>query len=431
MNIAVFGLGYVGCVTAACLAQHGHQVIGVDISPDKVEAINRGQSPIQERGIDELIAGGVARGWLRATMSAAEAVAHANLCLVCVGTPSTPHGGLDLTFVERVCSEIGAALSTAHEYKVIAVRSTILPGMLSEQLIPALERRSGKRAGVNFGVAVNPEFLREGSAIGDFEHPSFTLVGELDARSGHALATVYAKLPAPILRTTPDAACMVKYACNAFHALKVTFANEIGRLCQPMNVDSGEVMGIFCQDNRLNISTRYLQPGFAFGGSCLPKDLRALVHFARHRDIDLPVLEAILPSNQRQIQLALEAVQGAGRLRVALAGLSFKPGTDDLRESPAVLLAETLIGKGYCVRIYDPAVRLARLVGGNRAFIEQAIPHFAALFCDTPEELVEDAEVIVAVHGLTPELAALIRPHQTVIDLTGALAPQQEEAAAV
>lgn len=429
MNIAVFGLGYVGCVTAACLAQRGHRVVGVDINPDKVEAINRGQSPIQERGIDGLIASAVAGGWLRATINVGQAVDQAALCMVCVGTPSTPQGGLDLAFVERVCGEIGAALGAAREYKVIALRSTILPGVLSERLIPALERYSGKRAGADFGVAVNPEFLREGSAIGDFEQPSFTLVGELDARSGRALAAIYADLPAPILHTTPDTACMVKYACNAFHALKVTFANEIGRLCQQMNVDGGEVMGIFCQDNRLNISTRYLQPGFAFGGSCLPKDLRALVHFARHIDIDLPVLEAILPSNRRQVQLAFEAIQSAGRLRVGLAGLSFKPGTDDLRESPAVLLAETLIGKGYHVRIYDPAVNLSRLVGGNRAFIEQAIPHIAALICDTLEELVEDAEVIVAVHGLTSELAALVRPHQAVIDLSGASAPQQKEAA--
>jgi GDP-mannose 6-dehydrogenase len=377
--------------------------------------------------MDELVRQTVASGHLRATVQVNEAVAHADICLVCVGTPSNGNGSLDLTYVTRVFSEIGAALAQATTYKVIALRSTVLPGTLSEHLLPLLARASGKRIGVDFGVVVNPEFLREGSAIEDFDCPPFTLIGECDPRAGDCLAALYADLPAPIYRTAPDAASMVKYACNAFHALKVTFANEIGRLCKPRGIDSVQVMDIFSQDTKLNISARYLRPGFAFGGSCLPKDLRALVYAARHDDVQVPMLEAILPSNAHHVQVALDTIHDLGKKQISLVGLSFKAHTDDLRESPMVVLAETLLGKGFKVHIYDNNINLSRLVGGNRAYIEQTIPHIAALMCESLAEAVDVADVIVLAHHVGEDLAPLMRPDQTLIDLSRVFSRQSWE----
>jgi GDP-mannose 6-dehydrogenase len=417
MNVSVFGLGYVGCVTAACLAQQGHRVAGIDVSAEKVATLNAGHSPVMERGLERLIRDAVDDGRLWATQDVEAAVAHGEICLICVGTPSDAHGKLNLEYVERVSGEIGAALAGMAGYRVIALRSTVLPGVLASRLLPILARTSGRMPGEGFGMVINPEFLREGSAIEDFQNPPFTLIGEIDRLAGDRMAALYAGIEAPLIRVAPDVACMVKYASNAFHALKVTFANEMGRLCKALGIDSMAVMDIFCQDTRLNISARYLRPGFAFGGSCLPKDLRALVYLARHSDTDVPVLEAILPSNGLQVQLALDAVQRAGKKRVAIAGLSFKPNTDDLRESPMVLLAETLIGKGFAVRIYDPHVNLSRLVGGNRAYIEQMIPHIASLTCDSLAEAVASADVIIAAHGIGDELPGLVHDGQLLIDL--------------
>jgi GDP-mannose 6-dehydrogenase len=420
MNVSIFGLGYVGSVTAACLASWGHKVFGVDVNPDKVDAINNGRSPIIEPGLHDLICDGVRAGNLRATCDATEAIAHGAVVLVCVGTPSDERGNLNFQYVDRVCTEIAHALSATTEYKLIVLRSTLLPGTLSSRLIPLLTRKSGKQAGRDIGVAVNPEFLREGSAIDDFENPPFTLIGQMDERGGDVLEELYASIPAPVFRTDPDTACMVKYASNAFHGLKVAFANEIGQLCKRLGVDGTEVMEIFCQDRLLNISPRYLRPGFAFGGSCLPKDLRALLYLARHRDLELPVLESILPSNRLQIQRAVDLVLRDQRRNVGIIGLTFKPGTDDLRESPLVELVEVLSGKGLQVRIYDDNVSLSRLVGGNKAFIERVIPHIAGLMCTSMEEVVKGSEIIVVAHDCCDgreRLFDLLEPDQLVIDL--------------
>ena len=353
MNVSVFGLGYVGSVTAACLASQGHKVVGVDVNPDKVEAINRGCSPIIEQGLDDLIRDGVRTGNLWATRAVTEAIDQSDVALICVGTPSDGNGKLNFEYIDRVCTEIAFPLRTMTDYKLIVVRSTLLPGTFVTGLVPILMRESRKRAGRDFGVAVNPEFLREGSSIDDFKNPPFTLIGQMDERAGDVLESLYASISAPVFRTDPDTACMVKYASNAFHGLKVTFANEIGQLCKRLGVDGTEVMEIFCQDTHLNVSPRYLRPGFAFGGSCLPKDLRALLYLARHRDLELPVLASILPSNRLVIQRAVDMVLRDQRKNVGIIGLTFKAGTDDLRESPMVELVEVLSGKGLNVRIYD------------------------------------------------------------------------------
>lgn len=418
MKVSIFGLGYVGTVSAACLAGQGHDVLGVDVSADKVNQINNKQSPIVEPGLEPLIQQGVESGKLKATQDTAAAVHHGEVLLICVGTPSHANGGLGLNYVERVAEEIGEALAQTNDYKVVSLRSTVLPGTFTDTLKPILEKASGKTAGVDFGVTVNPEFLREGSAIEDFIHPPYTLIGAEDEKAGETLAKMYETVDAPLYFSDPDTANMVKYACNAFHAVKVTFANEIGRLSKVVGVDSTRVMEIFCQDTKLNISPRYLRPGFAFGGSCLPKDLRAINYLSRHTDVDIPMLEGVIKSNEEHIEFALDMVTRSGKKSVALIGLSFKPHTDDLRESPMVALTETLLGKGYKVNIYDANVNMARLVGGNRSYIEQTIPHVASLMCGSLEEAVASSDVIIASHGVNDDLVRLAREDQLVVDLS-------------
>jgi len=421
MDISIFGLGYVGCVTAACLASQGHRVIGVDINIDKVEAINNGCSPIIEHGLEELIREGRRSGNLRATHETYEAVVHGDVLVVCVGTPSDANGNLNFKFIDRVCIDIAQSLREVSGFQVIAMRSTLLPGTIDQRVIPLLNKESGKQAGKDFGVASNPEFLREGSAIADFNNPPFTIIGTVDERAGDMLEQLYRDIPARIFRTDPNTACMVKYACNVFHGLKVVFANEIGQLCKKAGVDGTQVMDIFCQDTRLNISSRYLKPGFAFGGSCLPKDLRALLYLARHTDLQLPMLESILPSNGLHIQRVADIIlSDPNRTKVGIIGLTFKPGTDDLRESPIVQLVEILNGKGLKVRIYDNNVSLSRLIGGNKAFIEQVLPHISAMMSDSMEEVVQSSDVIVVGHDLQDggeQLANLLKPDQLLIDL--------------
>ncbi len=396
MRIAIFGLGYVGCVSAACFAKAGHQIIGVDVNALKVEMINRGQSPIIEKDVDRLIAEAVKAGRLRATTDASEAVGESDVSLVCVGTPSDDNGGLSPRYIRSAARDIGRALKNHQAYHVVAVRSTVLPGTLETEVIPELENASGKRMGQGLGVCSNPEFLREGSAVSDFYDPPLTLIGEWDDRSGNVLAALYDHLKAPLVRTGVRTAEMIKYVSNAFHALKISFANEIGNFCQKVGVeDSHEVMRVFCMDTKLNISTAYLKPGYAFGGSCLPKDLRALLHRARHEDLELPVLQAILHSNERQARRGVDMVIKTGKKRVGILGLSFKAGTDDLRESPMVYLVETLLGKGYDIKIYDENVSLARLMGANKEYIERVIPHISSLMSTSLEEVVEHAEVLV------------------------------------
>ena len=401
MNICVFGLGYVGSVTAACLAARGHRVIGVDSNIAKVDAINKGHSSIIERGLEDLIREGRRSGNLRATHDAYEASAHGDVLIVCVGTPSDATGNHDFTFLDRVCVDIAQALRAGSDFKVVAVRSTLLPGTIDQRVIPLLTKESGKRSGEDFGVASNPEFLREGSALDDFNNPPFTIIGTLDERARDMLTTLYQDIPARIFHTDPNTACMVKYASNAFHGLKVVFANEIGLLCKKAGVDGIQVMDIFCQDKSLNVSSKYLKPGFAFGGSCLPKDLRGLLHLARHADLQLPVLESILPSNRLHVQRIADLVLSRPtRPKVGIIGLTFKPGTDDLRESPIVHLVETLNGKGLKVKICDNNVSLSRLIGGNKAFIEQVLPHIAGMMCDSMDEVVQGSDVVVVGHAL-------------------------------
>jgi len=421
VRIGVFGLGYVGCVAAACLAQRGHEVIGVDVNRQKVEMAGAGQSPILEPGLDALMAQVVASGCLRTTVDGHGAVADSDVSLICVGTPSNNNGSLSLRFVEKVCAEIGGALARKAEYHVVIVRSTVLPGTTREVLIPVLEESSGKRAGRDFGVAVNPEFMREGCAIADYRDPSLIVVGEFDRRSGSAVERVHEGLDAAFVHTNLESAEMLKYVNNAFHALKITFANEIGNLCKVHGIDGREVMAILCRDHRLNISEAYLRPGFAFGGSCLPKDVRALLYRAKERDLDCPLLGAVLPSNEAQVRRGIGLVERTGLRKVGVLGLSFKSGTDDVRDSPVIPLVETLIGRGYEVKVFDEHVQLAALIGANRAFLEREIPHIASVMRSSLRDVVQQAEVLVVSNNCPAfdAVPALVREDQVVIDLAG------------
>lgn len=395
MRVSIFGLGYVGTVSAGCLANDGHGVIGVDPVRAKVDLLNNGQSPIIEENINEIIAATVKSGHLRATVDPSEAVRDTELSFICVGTPSQSNGNLDFRYIRRICEQIGEALKHKSARHTVVIRSTILPGTMSGIVIPTLEEFSGKKAGTDFGICHNPEFLREGSAVKDFYGPPKTVIGELDSASGDLLSTIYAKLSAPLIRTSLENAEMVKYVDNSWHALKIGFANEIGNLCKNFGIDAHQVMNIFCKDEKLNISTAYLSPGFAFGGSCLPKDLRALTYKARSHDLDLPILTSILPSNERQIARGLQMIMDQGHKRVGVLGFSFKAGTDDLRESPVIEVIERLIGKGYDLRIYDRNVNLAKLVGANRDFILNHIPHISKLMVDGVDAVLSQTETIV------------------------------------
>jgi len=422
MRVAVFGLGYVGSVSAACLASAGHDIVGVDVDEHKLAQFRQGRSPINEPGLDGALGRMVSQGRITVTNDTAAAVGSAEVSLVCVGTPSRRNGSLDSQYLERVLEEIGSALGRHQDYHVVAVRSTLLPGVLSSRLIPILERASGRTVGVDIGVCVNPEFLREGSAIADFEKPPFTLVGESDRRAGDRLLGVYAHLQAPVHRVRPDEASMVKYASNNFHALKVAFANEIGAICRSLAINGQQVMDVFCEDHELNISRRYLRPGFAFGGSCLPKDLRAMVYTAKDRDVATPLLNHVLASNDAQIQRVVDMVLEKRTQRVALVGLSFKVGSDDLRESPLVRLAEELIGKGVPLSIYDPDVALSGVFGRNRAYVDEHLPHVGKLVVHDFDALVNGADLIIVGKRL-PDVSGLperLREGQRVIDLAGA-----------
>ena len=421
MRIAIFGLGYVGSVSAGCLAAAGHDVIGVDVEPQKLALLQSGRSPVTEPGLDELLAEAVAAGRLTVTSDTSHAVRHSDLSLICVGTPSRRNGSLDSTYLERVIEQIGEALAGADAYHVVAVRSTLLPGVLSSTLIPLLERASGKHVGSEIGVCVNPEFLREGSAIRDFRHPPFTVLGETDARAGDVLLRLYEHLDAPVFRLVPDEASMVKYASNAYHALKVAFANELGALCQPLGIDGRKVMEVFCEDRDLNISKRYLRPGFGFGGSCLPKDLRALNYVAKDLDVSTPLLGNVIASNSAHISRVVDAILDSGKRKVALLGLSFKSGSDDLRESPFVTLAEALIGKGLKLRVCDPDVAVGQLVGRNRAYIDERLPHVAELMDADWETLARESDVVIVAKrvGDFARLGEITRADQLIIDLVG------------
>jgi GDP-mannose 6-dehydrogenase len=418
MRIGILGLGYVGAVSAGCLAREGHRVIGVDPEQKKVDLIATGRTPIIEKDIGQIIAEQVAAGRLSATTDVGAVVRQSDLVLVCVGTPSRANGDIELKYVRRVCEQIGSALRSHDGAPAVVFRSTMLPGTMREVVIPALESSSGRHAGVEFGVCINPEFLREGTAVHDYFNPPKTVIGELNRASGDLLASLYAPITAPLVRTDIETAEMVKYADNAWHALKVGFANEIGNLCKALQVDSHRVMDIFCQDTKLNLSPYYLKPGFAFGGSCLPKDLRALLYKAKSLDVSLPILGAILPSNEQQIERGVRAVIEQEGRKVGILGFSFKAGTDDLRESPVVELTERLIGKGYDLRVYDHNVRLASIHGANRDYILNRIPHISRLMVNSVDEVLDHADTIV-IGNSAPEFRDLPRRltgRQTVID---------------
>jgi GDP-mannose 6-dehydrogenase len=418
LKISVFGLGYVGTVSCGCLAHAGHEVFGVDPIRTKVQLINGGQSPVIEANIGEIVAATVKAGRLRATEDQDQAIRETELSFVCVGTPSQINGNLDVTYVRRVCEQIGLALKKKPTRHTIVIRSTILPGTMHGLVIPVLEESSGKKAGLDFGVCNNPEFLREGSAVTDFNFPPKIVIGELDSASGDILATLYADLDAPLIRTDLRTSEMVKYIDNSWHALKIGFANEIGNLCKSLSIDSHKAMEIFCQDKKLNISPAYLLPGFAFGGSCLPKDIRALTYKAKLHDLQLPILCSILPSNELQVMRGLELITGKAHKCVGVLGFSFKAGTDDLRESPMIEIIERLIGKGYDLRIYDKNVHVASLVGANRDFILNRIPHISKLMVENIDAVLNHAETIV-IGNSDPDFQSVrqnLRDDQCVVD---------------
>ena len=431
-SISVFGLGYVGAVTAGCLASKGHEVFGVDVNMAKVEMLGTGRAPVLEPGLDELVAESHRAGRLHATTDAAAAVMHSDLSFLCVGTPSTRNGKLDLSSVEQGCREVGLALREKSDFHWVVLRSTMLPGTAETLAIPTIEAASAKREGRDFAVCVNPEFTREGNAVTDFFCPSITVLGAANPKYLAELRTVYSWIPGKVFETSLKAAEMVKYVCNAFHALKVSFANEVGTLCDHLGVDPRSVTEIFTSDTKLNISPAYLTPGFAFGGSCLPKDLRALCYRAKQLDLELHVLDAIMPSNQAHLDRALERVLATGKKKVGILGLSFKAGTDDLRESPLVQLIKKLLGEGYQVRIWDPYVSLGRLVGSNREYIETVIPHIGSLLCADLREVIENSEVVL-IGTKVPDherLHACLCSNQVVIDLLS-LGQSQRELVAV
>lgn len=395
LKISILGLGYVGTVLTACFAKEGHQIIGVDSDQLKIDLLNDGKSPIIEKDLDSMISHGVLAGRISATNDHEFAILNTDLTMVCVGTPSKMNGDLDLKYVNRVCEHIGKTLKLKDSRHVVVVRSTILPGTTEEIIIPTLEKYSCKNAGVDFGVAINPEFLRESTAIYDFYNPPKTVIGAITDKDAYLVVSLYKGINAPLIKTTIKIAEMIKYADNVFHALKITFSNEIGNICKRLGIDSHEVINIFCQDYKLNLSAAYLKPGFAFGGSCLPKDLRALTYKAKSKDIDIPLLNTIFDSNEQHIKNALNLILNTGYKKIGILGFAFKAGTDDMRESPVVNLIETLLGKGYQIKIYDKNVSLAKLFGANKDYIKNHIPHISQLMVDSLDEIIDHAETIV------------------------------------
>ncbi|MBN2106726.1 MAG: UDP-glucose/GDP-mannose dehydrogenase family protein [Deltaproteobacteria bacterium] len=419
MRISIFGAGYVGVVTACCLAARGHYVILVDINENKIDMLNRGMPPIIEKEIPELLRDAQAKNLIFATIDHEYAIVQSEISIICVGTPSRENGSLETRYMKNVCAQIGKCLDRKDSSHILVFRSTMIPGTCREIIIPILEFESHKKEGEDFFVVYNPEFLREATAVFDFNHPPKTVVGAHSSSAVEKTLELYRGLPGPLIKTTRETAEIVKYVDNAFHALKITFANEIGRLCKKLKIDSHEVMNIFSQDTKLNISSLYLKPGFAFGGSCLPKDLRAINYLSKMLDLELPVCSAILPSNSVQILAIIKKIISFGKRKIGFAGLSFKAETDDLRESPLVELIETLLGKGFDIKVYDSSVMLARLFGANKEYINSRIPHISSLMVDSLEQLVEDREVLVIGNASEEfkQLPHLVKTGQKVFDL--------------
>jgi GDP-mannose 6-dehydrogenase len=426
MRISIFGLGYVGAVSLACLGRDGHEVTGVDIDQGKLDLIASGKSPIVETGILELVRDVVASGRIKVTDNAAEAIANTDLSFVCVGTPSAPNGSQSLKALTRLSEQIGAALKAKDQPHTVVIRSTVEPGTVEDVVIPILEKHSGKTAQKDFSVCFQPEFLREGCSVQDYDFPPMTVVGLADARAAGQLKEVFGHLPCKFIETDIRTAETLKYACNTFHALKIGFANEIGRICQALGSDSNRVMELLCEDKQLNISKTYLRPGFAFGGSCLPKDLRALLYLAKSHDVEVPMLAGLLPSNRLHVDHAAKMILERGDRSVGIIGLSFKSGTDDLRESPLVDLVERLIGKGLNLKIYDPEVQVSQLIGANKRYIEEVVPHIGSLMCESVEEAMQDAAIVVV--GLSDkdimsDLYTHSQDGQFILDLAGVPEP--------
>ncbi len=395
MRISIFGMGYVGAVCTACLAQRGHQIIGVDVSKHKVELINAGRSPIVEPGLDELLAAGKNAGRIRATNDYTDAIQNSDITMVCVPTPSKRNGDLSLEYIEAVCREIGMAMRDKPSRHTVIIRSTVLPGTVKGVVLPILEDCAQMKAGVDFGLGVNPEFLRESTALRDYDEPPMTVVGVLDDETGRLMELLYSDLTAPFICKPIEIAEMVKYTCNVWHAVKVSFANEIGSIAKELHVDGREVMDVVCRDNKLNISSYYMKPGFAFGGSCLPKDVRALNYRASQLDVQTPLISSLMHSNENQVKRAFQMIESLNKRKIGMLGLSFKAETDDLRESPLVELAEMLIGKGYQLSIYDRNVKFASVHGANRDYINGKIPHVSSLLAEDESELLDNVDVLI------------------------------------
>jgi GDP-mannose 6-dehydrogenase len=420
MNISIFGLGYVGCIGMGCLAQNGHRLVGVDPQQSKVDFINRGHATIIEEGIAEMISLQHANGRISATRSASEAVASTDVSFICVGTPSTPNGHLDLTAIFKVSEQIGAALQQKQGRHVIALRSTVLPGT-REQVIAVIAQASGRRAGEDFAVVSNPEFLREGTSVRDFFRPPYTLLGSDCAWATETMREVYKEIDAPFITADPKVAELMKYVCNSFHALKITFANEVGNVCKKLEIDAHQLMDVFCQDTKLNISKAYLKPGFAYGGSCLPKDLKALRTIAHDHYLETPVLDAIEHSNELQKDLVFKRILDFQVQNVGFIGLAFKAGTDDLRDSPIVDVIERLLGKGFNVRIFDPHVHISKLTGANREYILKRIPFISRFITDNLSETMQGSDLLVVVNK-SPGIEQALVAHpagKPIIDLAG------------
>ncbi len=414
MNVAIFGLGYVGCVSASCFAKYGHNVIGVDVQPDKVDIINNGESPIVEEGLGELISKAVKTGRLRATSSASDAVNDSQIFMICVGTPSQKNGNVDLSAIYGVAKEIGSLLKSKKGFHVISIRSTVPPGTLDKVLTIASEAAGRKISGCS-----NPEFLREGTALFDFDNPPYTVIGESDKQSGDLLSQLYDNISAPVIRTDIRVAEMIKYANNTFHAVKVVFANEIGAVCKSLGIDSHKVMDIVIEDKKLNISGYYLKPGFAYGGSCLPKDVRALNYIAKNQDVDIPMIRSVNDSNQLHIDRAIDMILSYDVKNIGILGLSFKGNTDDLRESPVVNVVEALIGKGLHVKIFDRNVHFSKLFGANKKYINEKIPHISQIIVNDISEIMAHSEMII-IGNHSDEFKTIILEQETnaiILDL--------------
>lgn len=424
MNISIFGLGYVGAVSLACLARDGNRVVGVDVDQSKLDMISAGKTPVVEEGMIELMQQVVSSGLVSVTQNVVEALSNSEISLISVGTPSAHNGSQDLSAMLRLARELGEALRDKSSPHTFVFRSTLVPGTVEDVLLPIIEESSGKKEGADFFCSFQPEFLREGSSIRDYDNPPFTIVGCNHDVPEERLRLLFGHLKCEFIRTSVRAAEMVKYCCNNFHALKITFANETARLCEALGVDPFQVMDLVCRDTHLNISKAYLMPGFAFGGSCLPKDLRATLHIAKQRDIDIPMHSGILLSNRIHVDYAIQKVLATGSRKVGLIGLSFKAGTDDLRESPLVFLAEQLIGKGVHLYIYDPDVNVSRLLGANRRFIEKRLPHIGEMVCETMAEVTSECDVLViglSSKEIVSQLERHISDRHHLIDLVGSL----------